>query len=60
MKINIGVSLGNIVGHQINKRFIDITFSDIKQIVYDKYGNVKLNIYGWCPTHKQGRKANKS
>lgn len=56
MKINIGVNLGNIVGHQINKRFLDITFSDVRKIAIEKYGDVKMNIFGWCPTHKQGRK----
>lgn len=47
--INIGTSLGNIVGVEINKTFDSIKYDDIKKIVVDKFGaNKKFNVFGWA------------
>lgn len=55
MKINIGTTKGNIVGVTVNKRFVDIRMSDIRDIVLKERG-AEARIIGWAPTHKQGRK----
>lgn len=55
MKINIGTTKGNIVGHEISKRFINIKYPDIRKIV-DKELNEQVIIIGWTPTNKRTQK----
>jgi hypothetical protein len=53
MKINIGTNKKNIVGVEINKRFNDIKYEDILEIVKKEFGTTKnINIHGWCK-HKK-------
>ncbi len=49
MKINIGTSLGNIVGVDIDLPIEEINLKDIMPFVREKFGTQKLSIYGWCP-----------
>ena len=49
MKINIGTSLGNIVGVEIDKKFEELTYDDIRPFVIERFGNKKLSVYGWAP-----------
>lgn len=47
--INIGTSLGNIVGVEIDKDFNLIEYSDITNIVIAKFGtNKKFSVFGWA------------
>lgn len=50
-EINIGTTKGNIVGVTFNKPFNEITFKDVMQVVYEKYGKAeKVQLIGWCLT----------
>lgn len=48
MKINIGTTKKNIINYEINKRYEDITYSDIKKIVEQEIGDA--NVVGWAPS----------
>lgn len=50
MKINIGTESGNIVGVEIDKKFEDIVYNDIREIVNDYFGVHHGSIIGWCPS----------
>jgi hypothetical protein len=48
--INIGTSLGNLQGVEIDKPFDDISYSeDIMPKLIAKFGKRSFNVHGWCP-----------
>ena len=58
--INIGTNKKNIIGVEIDKKFNDIQYDDIVDIVREKFGDMKgVNIQGWCDvTHTKRSKNN--
>jgi hypothetical protein len=47
--INIGTNEKNIVGVSINKKFDDITYKDIQNIVLNELKTLEnITIHGWC------------
>lgn len=47
IKINIGTSKGNIVGHQINRGLEEITISFLTEIARDHFHDESVSIIGW-------------
>ncbi len=58
--INIGTSLGNIVGIKIDKPFDDINYTDdIVPIIKKRFPNKGYSVHGWCdvtPKEKKNKK----
>ena len=52
-RINIGCNKGNIIGVEINKKFNDIKYEDILEIVRKERGTENILIYGWCKVKKE-------
>ena len=46
--INIGTNKKNITNVEINKKFKDIEYDDIVDIVHERFGDMRgINIHGW-------------
>lgn len=54
--INIGTSSGNITNVKIDKPYDEIKFSDIREIVNERFGVFPDSIYGWAEVNPKNKK----
>ena len=54
-RINIGTNIRNIVRYRTDKKFKDLTFSDVLEIAKQELKTTNVLIYGWAKSSKRKR-----